>query len=65
MEMRVKTYVRLYQKTNGGQIPFNINILYDYLSLSGDTEWAMPPVLHVEFAPSDDVTQLSPAGQRQ
>ncbi len=64
-QKEIKTYVRLYQKTNGGRIPFNIHILYDYLSLSGDNEWAMPPVLHVEFAPSADVTQLSPAGQRQ
>ena len=64
-QKEVKEYVRFYQKTHGGRIPSNIHILYDYLSLSGDTEWAMPPVLHVEFAPSPDVTKISPVSRRQ
>jgi predicted Zn-dependent protease len=46
-QQEIKTYIELYKFDNGGQIPGNWHILYDYLSLTGDDRWAQPPVLNV------------------
>ena len=46
-QQEIKTYIELYKLNNGGRIPGNIHILYDYLSLTGDDKWSQPPVLNV------------------
>jgi Zn-dependent protease with chaperone function len=43
----LKTYVTLYQRENGGQVPTNMPIIYDYLLLAGESSWFVPPVANV------------------
>jgi predicted Zn-dependent protease len=46
-QKEIKTYIELYKLNHGGSLPSNMYILYDYLSLTGDENWAKPPVLNV------------------
>jgi hypothetical protein len=46
-QKEIKTYIEMYKVNQGGTIPPNMYILYDYLSLTGDESWANPPVLNV------------------
>lgn len=46
-QKEIKTYIELYKVNNGGRVPDNKLILYDYLSLTGDNTWSQPPVLNV------------------
>jgi Zn-dependent protease with chaperone function len=41
----IEAYVALYQRQNSGAVPNNISILYDYLTLSGDTNWYATPAI--------------------
>jgi tetratricopeptide (TPR) repeat protein len=43
----LKTYVMLYQREHGGQLPPNMPIVYDYLLLAGETNWFVPPAVNV------------------
>ena len=43
----LKTYVTLYQREHGGQVPSNMPIIYDYLLLAGETNWFVPPAINV------------------
>lgn len=47
IQKELKTYVLLYQRNNGGSLPENMNILYDYLSMSGEEAWMVPRVVNV------------------
>jgi hypothetical protein len=38
------SYIALYQRQHGGSLPTNMPILYDYLTLVGETNWYMAPV---------------------
>lgn len=46
-QQEIKTYIEIYKLNNGGRVPGNMYILYDYLSLTGDNKWSQPPVLNV------------------
>lgn len=46
-QKEIKTYIELYKLNHVGTLPPNMYILYDYLSLTGDENWANPPVLNV------------------
>jgi hypothetical protein len=46
-QQEIKTYIELYKVNNGGRLPMNMDILYDYLSLTGDDKWSQLPVLNV------------------
>ncbi len=39
----VESYVALYQREHAGAVPGNMRILYDYLTLNGDTSWYTAP----------------------
>ena len=41
----IEAYIALYQRQNSGAVPNNISILYDYLTLSGDTNWYATPAI--------------------
>ena len=41
------TYVMLYQREHGGQLPSNMPIVYDYLLLAGENNWFVPPAVNV------------------
>jgi len=43
----LKTYVMLYQREHGGQLPSNMPIVYDYLLLAGENNWSVPPAVNV------------------
>jgi predicted Zn-dependent protease len=47
IKRELKTYVILYQRDHAGQVPPNMNILYDYFLLAGDMSWYVPPVAAV------------------
>jgi tetratricopeptide (TPR) repeat protein len=38
------SYIALYQRQHGGLLPTNMPILYDYLTLVGETNWYAAPV---------------------
>jgi Zn-dependent protease with chaperone function len=40
----LQAYVALYLRSNKGETPNNMHILYDYFTLAGDTSWYVPPV---------------------
>lgn len=44
----LKEYVTLYQRMNGGALPPNMNIVYDYLQEAGETEWRATPTINVK-----------------
>ena len=46
-QQEIKTYIEIFKMNNGGRVPGNMHILYDYLSLTGDEKWSQPPVLNV------------------
>ena len=39
----IEAYVALYQREHMGTLPTNMAILYDYLTLVGDTNWYAAP----------------------
>jgi tetratricopeptide (TPR) repeat protein len=39
----VEAYVALYQREHAGALPGNMHILYDYLTLAGETNWYAAP----------------------
>jgi predicted Zn-dependent protease len=43
----IKTFVEFYKLNHGGNVPGNMHIMYDYLSLMGESAWSDPPVLNV------------------
>ncbi|MGA2904919.1 MAG: M48 family metalloprotease [Candidatus Korobacteraceae bacterium] len=47
IKRELKTYVILFQRDHAGQVPPNMNILYDYFLLAGDVSWYVPPVAAV------------------
>ncbi len=47
IQKELKTYVQLYQRNNAGALPENMNIIYDYLSMSGENAWMVPRVVNV------------------
>lgn len=46
-QQEIKTYIELYKLNHGGEVPKNLPILYDYLSLTGEDKWSRPPVVNV------------------
>ncbi len=43
----LKSYVEMYQKMNGGALPQNMSMIYDYLQEAGETNWTAVPVSNV------------------
>ena len=63
IKKELKTYVALYQRQHAGQVPPNMYIIYDYLLLSGDKTWYVPPaaVVSTKYVDSLFVTTVSSA----
>lgn len=49
-QKEIKAYIELYKLDNGGRVPGNMHILYDYLSLTGDDQWSQQTVVNVAQA---------------
>ncbi|MDT7807739.1 MAG: beta-barrel assembly-enhancing protease [Acidobacteriota bacterium] len=43
----LKDYVTLYQRQNSGQLPPNIDVIYDYMQDAGEVTWAATPAMNV------------------
>jgi hypothetical protein len=46
-QMELKTYVALYQREHEGQVPPNMHVIYDYVTLTGDPKWYLAPATSV------------------
>ena len=44
----LKQYVAMYQQSNGGALPPNINTIYDFMQEAGETSWSVAPVINVK-----------------
>jgi hypothetical protein len=44
----LKQYVNMYQQTNGGALPPNINTIYDFMQEAGEVNWSVAPVINVK-----------------
>jgi hypothetical protein len=53
----LKQYVTLYQRMNGGAIPSNMDIIYDYMQQAGETDWSAVPVGNVKTVASSTTEQ--------
>ena len=58
-QKEIKTYIELYKVNHGGNLPHNMHILYDYLSLTGDDNWANPPVLNVSQMTTNELADTT------
>ena len=43
----LKQYVNMYQLSNGGALPPNINTIYDFMQEAGEVNWSVAPVINV------------------
>ena len=43
----LKQYVALYQQMNGGALPPNMGVIYDYMQDAGELNWSASPVANV------------------
>ncbi len=53
----LKQYVVLYQRMNGGAIPSNMDIIYDYMQQAGETDWSAVPVGNVKTVANSTTEQ--------
>ena len=61
----IKTYVEFYKLNHGGNVPVNMHIMYDYLSLMGESSWSDPPVLNVAETTSTSPAEVASAGAKR
>jgi Zn-dependent protease with chaperone function len=52
----LKEYVSLYQRENGGTLPPNMEVIYDYLQEAGEMTWAARPAMNVSTKNIDPLT---------
>jgi Zn-dependent protease with chaperone function len=51
----LKEYVSLYQRENGGALPDNMAVIYDYLQEAGEMTWAARPAMNVSTKNIDPI----------
>ena len=56
----LKQYVVLYQLLNGGAVPSNMDMIYDYMQQAGETDWSAVPVGNVKTVASSTTEQAVP-----
>jgi Zn-dependent protease with chaperone function len=59
----LKEYVSLYQRQNGGQLPPNMDVIYDYMQEAGEVVWSAPPVMNISTKNIDPVAVSGAAAQ--
>ncbi len=64
-QKEIKTYIELYKVNHAGNVPpaAELDILYDYLSLTGDNNWAQLPVVNVAQAQGSGNQVMTPAAE--
>ena len=60
----LKEYVTLYQRQNGGQLPPNIDHVYDYMQEAGEMTWSAPPVTNISTKNIEPIGVSTPPGAR-
>ena len=62
----LKQYVNMYQQMNGGALPPNMSIIYDYMQEAGEVNWSAVPVANVKnVAASTPAAVTQPASTRK
>ncbi len=65
IKSEIEAYVALFQREHSGRLPANMAILYDYLTLQGDTTWYMPPAAVVSTKNVDAIHTSGGGGSAQ
>jgi hypothetical protein len=60
----LKEYVSMYQRVNGGSLPPNMEVIYDYMQEAGEMTWAASPAMNVSTKNIEPVTVSMGGGQR-
>lgn len=56
----LKEYVALYQQMNGGSLPPNMSVIYDFMQEAGETDWSATPVVNVKTVTNIPTTTPTP-----
>lgn len=59
----LKEYVGLYQRVNGGKLPPNMDVIYDYMQEAGEMNWSATLVTNISTRDVDPVN-VAMSGQR-
>ncbi len=59
-QKEIKSYIEGYKVAHAGSVPSNMLTLYDYLSLTGDDSWSMPPVMNTSVQERAGSATLTP-----
>ncbi|HZB46563.1 MAG TPA: M48 family metallopeptidase [Pyrinomonadaceae bacterium] len=51
----LKEYVGLYQREHAGQLPPNMEVIYDYMQEAGELSWSAPPVMNISTKNIDPI----------
>ncbi len=57
----LKQYVEMFQRMNGGALPPNMSIIYDYLQEAGDSNWTAVPVTNMRTVAATNNNTAPPA----
>lgn len=56
----LKEYVGLYQREHGGQLPSNMDVIYDYMQEANELNWSAPPVMNISTKNVEPIVIASP-----
>lgn len=56
----LKEYVGLYQRVNGGALPPNMDVIYDYMQEAGEMNWSVPKVTNISTRDVEPVNVSMP-----
>jgi predicted Zn-dependent protease len=56
----LKEYVSLYQREHGGQLPSNMDVIYDYMQEANELNWSAPPVMNISTKNVEPIVIASP-----
>jgi hypothetical protein len=60
----LKEYISIYQREHGGQLPPNMDVIYDYMQEAGEMNWAVRPATNISTKNIEPITTASGAGAR-
>jgi Zn-dependent protease with chaperone function len=60
----LKEYVTLYQREHGGQLPPNLDAIYDYMQEAGETTWSATLVTNISTKNIEPIGVSAPPGAR-
>jgi hypothetical protein len=61
----LKDYVTLYQRQNSGQLPPNMDVIYDYMQEAGEMSWVATPAMNVSTKNIEPIgVAMGSGGQR-